>query len=95
MADNFWTNVETYLDAATSAPNTDALITLTLDSFDNEKHGEDAFFPGSGGDRQLIDSLELNPSFAFVWIEAEYHWQARDRDGSEIRYLEGDLRLNP
>ena len=90
---DFWSIVTDYLAAAHEVATAQNLINLTRRYFPEENATEDAFFPGSGGSGQLIDSLQDNSAFTFTWIDAEYHWVARDRDGAEVHYTEGDLRL--
>lgn len=49
-----------------------------------------AFFPGSGGDRQLLDDLK-EAGFKVAWMEAPYYYVARDVDGNLLTYIEGDV----
>lgn len=53
----------------------------------------EVFFPGSGGDDQLIHAIE-DTGWSITEMEASYHWRARSPDGSQtIEYVEGDVYL--
>ena len=86
--DTFWDNVDRALDEIESATNVEAVIT-TLNGRFSPSSG-DAFFPGSGGDRQLLDALRI-AGWTVVWAEAPYFYVARDAAGALLTYIEGDV----
>lgn len=52
---------------------------------------ETAFFAGSGGDNQVIEYLLASNGWKIVWVEADYHFIAKDSEGSYLNYVEGDV----
>lgn len=91
--DTFWTTVDACLDEIESALTVDEVITTLNRHFadDLAQLGcGDAFFPGSGGDRQLRDALRT-AGWTVVWSEAPYFYVARDVDGELMTYIEGDV----
>lgn len=89
----FWDDVNHALAEARQANTADELI-AALNRWDTSDRlkggGEDAFFAGSGGDDQLVESL--NRHWKVHYIEGDYHWQALSQvDGSAIEYIEGDV----
>ncbi|MBM4570247.1 hypothetical protein GS896_27485 [Rhodococcus hoagii] len=86
----FWENSNAALDKCAAASNVSEVIDALNDHFD--KSAGDAFFGGSGGDRQLIDVLAGSPQGWTVFdVKADYHFKARDRNGGELEYVEGDV----
>jgi hypothetical protein len=49
-----------------------------------------AFFPG-GSDRSLLGTLMETPGRSTVWVNADYHFAARDSQGDALTYVEGDV----
>lgn len=88
MLDAFWANVNDCVDAVEKADSVDEVITILNRHFDPSS-GE-AFFGGSGGDRQLYEALRT-AGWTIVWAEADYWFVARDRHGDLLTYTEGDV----
>lgn len=85
--DSFWEHVDHQLERLKSARTADQVMEI----LDKGQQPGAAFFSGSGGDEQVIDSL-LFAGWRTVWIEADYYWCARSPDGkSFITYIEGDV----
>jgi len=78
----------------TTATTAAARLCNTLGNGDPEftPHGRDAFHIGDGD--ALWDVLQ-NRNWTFYNVEAPYLWEAQAPDGSSIRYVEGDIFLNP
>lgn len=93
MSDPFWTNVNDSLDTIeTDRPDTAAGVVNILNDYSAPSAG-DAFFPGSGGDRQLIDALRP-AGWSVVWAEASYYYVARhDVSDETLTYIEGDVYI--
>lgn len=85
--DPFWAEVDRKLDLIeASKPDTAAAVLAALGS--TERTG---FFEGSGGDRQLLDSLLL-AGWKVSEYEAIYFWTAKHpRTASTLEYIEGDV----
>ena len=95
LVDTFWTRVGTCLDELETATTADAVIDGLNRHFAAERteSGDGAaaaFFPGSGGDRQLIESLRT-AGWAAVWSEASYFYAVRNGAGEILTYVEGDV----
>lgn len=88
MADAFWKNVDNSLDRIATATTVDEVIDTLNDHF--EKSSGDAFFGGSGGDRQLYETL-MAAGWTIVWSEAVYYFAAKDTAGNVLTYVEGDV----
>jgi len=86
--DTFWSEVSTCLDELETATTTDAVINGLNKHF--SPSSGDAFFGGSGGDRQLLDSLRT-AGWTTIWAEAPYYYVARNSAGELITYVEGDV----
>lgn len=90
--DLFWKQIDDQLDAAAEATTVDQLMKV----FDKEllapedRGSGEAFFAGSGGDRQLLYVLDRR-HWTIVIAKATYWWVARDSNGNEVTYCEGDL----
>lgn len=90
MKMGFWENCDAALDKCEQAKTVQEVVDVLNQHFD--KSAGDAFFGGSGGDRQLLDAIGKNPNgWRVFWAEAEYHWKARDTEGSILTYVEGDV----
>ena len=87
--DAFWVNSDAALDKCATAKTVDEIIHALNQHF--EKSSGDAFFGGSGGDRQLLDVMDDAPGWAVFDIEADYHFKARDSSGAAFEYCEGDV----
>ncbi|NKS74668.1 hypothetical protein GS531_23285 [Rhodococcus hoagii] len=86
----FWENSDAALDKCAAASTVSEVIDALNQHFD--KSSGDAFFGGSGGDRQLIDVLSGSPnSWTIFDVKATYHFKARDRSGNALEYVEGDV----
>lgn len=94
--DTFWAEVNTCLDELETARTADAVIDgLNAHFFPNPGDPDspgcgDAFFPGSGGDRTLLESLSA-AGWTVVWAEAPYFYVARNAGGELLTYIEGDV----
>jgi hypothetical protein len=86
--DAFWDDVDRALDEVESASTVAAVIDILNSRF--SPSSGDAFFPGSGGDRQLFDALRI-AGWKLVWAEADYFYVARDLHGNLLTYIEGDV----
>ncbi|WP_128645006.1 hypothetical protein [Rhodococcus sp. BS-15] len=86
MADAFWKNVDASLDRIGTATTVDEVIDSLNEHF--EKSSGDAFFGGSGGDRQLYEALI---DAGWTWSDAVYHFAAKDKAGKVLTYVEGDV----
>jgi hypothetical protein len=92
ILDDFWANVDTALERCAHADTVDEVMTILNEHF--EPSSGDAFFAGSGGDRQLLDVLYWDrPSgpWRLVRYDASYYWCLADRGGAMITYIEGDV----
>jgi hypothetical protein len=69
-------------------PNTLGGLKLILDAFQPVSSGV-AFFPG-GADDTLGDAI-YDAGWSVEWLEGDYLWNARNRSGAEIHYVEGDV----
>jgi hypothetical protein len=85
--DDYWTNYEACLDQVARGVTADGLIRTCNEHFD--KSVADAFFPG-GGDRDMLGTL-MESGWSTVWVRADYYFAARDREGTVITYVEGDI----
>lgn len=86
--DTFWTEVGTCLDELETASTADAVID-GLNAHFSPSCG-DAFIGGSGGDRQLLDSLRV-AGWKIIWSEAPYYYLVRNASGELLTYIEGDV----
>ena len=93
MIQAFWESIGNALDEIEKASSVDQVIDV-LDRYFAEdwSHASagDAYFPGSGGDRQLNEALR-NAGWTIVWAEAPYYYVARARSGQLLTYIEGDV----
>lgn len=92
MRDKFWAAIDVALDEIENTSSVDEVIDILNRHFAEEwAHATDgeAFFPGSGGERQLDDAL--NRGWSIVWSEAPYYYVARDPAGGLLTYIEGDV----
>ena len=97
MSDAFWENIERQLDMIEEVkPNTASHVVDILKEFqeiDNFFVDGDGFFEGSGGDRQLIESLWI-AGWKTTWMEADYYWIAQHpATGEQLKYIEGDVYI--
>ncbi|MGP5099081.1 hypothetical protein ACTXJ1_13770 [Brachybacterium alimentarium] len=85
--DSFWEAIDHQLDMIEAAkPTTSAEVLLLLDG--SAKAG---FFGGSGGDRQLLDSLSI-AGWEVTDFHAIYYWTAQHpSSGDSLEYIEGDV----
>lgn len=94
--DPFWTFVDDGLATIRKRPVVDydgLREVFGKDSQPEVLTDAEVFFPGSGGDDQLIDAIE-DAGWPITKMEASYHWTARSPDGSQtIEYVEGDVYL--
>lgn len=89
----FWTEVNACLDELQRAATVDDVIDSLHRRFGKdwaEDCAGDAFFPGSGGDRQLRESL-TSAGWTISWSKAPYYYVARDTQGGLMTYCEGDV----
>lgn len=86
--DKFWRDVDACCDKITASRTVDEVIGI-LNQFFTPSSG-DAFFAGSGGDRQVIDALRA-AGWAIVWAGAVYYFVAKDHAGDLLTYIEGDV----
>lgn len=93
VLDDFWANSDAALDACGRADTVGEVIDA-LNAYFTPSSGE-AFFGGSGGDRQLIHELDSSRGWELFDIEADYYFKARDRNGDVLEYCEGDVSRLP
>lgn len=94
MSDPFWTNVDNQLDRIEEVkPNSASYLIFLMNQYRTDYGMSDgeAFFEGSGGDRQLLDSL-LEAGWKVKRMEAGYYYSAvHPETGDVITYIEGDV----
>ncbi|MFI8977091.1 hypothetical protein ACIGO9_29710 [Nocardia asteroides] len=89
VMDLFWENVEEMLARAQLATDAEQVIAM-LNEYGAPSAG-DAFFPGSGGDRQLSEAL-AEGGWSINWLDGTYRWVATDPNrSSALEYIEGDV----
>lgn len=86
--DSFWKIIDSQLKELASAKSADDVIRILRR--DDDTGCGDAFFDGSGGNRQVSDSLE-EAGWEYVWSEWGHHYAIKAPDGSVITYCEGDI----
>ena len=91
MSDPFWANVDESLDTIENEqPDNAQSVVALLNEYCDTSAG-DAFFPGSGGNRSLLESLE-KAGWDMVWSEASYFYVVRhESTGDYLTYIEGDI----
>lgn len=85
----FWENCDEALNKCAAATTVNGVIDALNEYFDPSSG--DAFFGGSGGDRQLIEALYEAPGWTVYDVKANYHFKARDSHGAALEYIEGDV----
>jgi len=93
VSQEFWESVGRSLDEIAKVSTVEEVIEVLNRYFAQDwSHATSgtAFFPGSGGDRQLTEGLRA-AGFTVVWAEASYYYVARDRQGAYLTYMEGDV----
>ncbi|MGP6175480.1 hypothetical protein [Corynebacterium sp. A21] len=88
--------IDQYLHTVRVTTDVATLISLTRSMFkdsqpDNPQH---AFFPGSGGDEQLIEALS-DAKWTVTHIDGDLHYIATAPNGTQLAYIEGDIEANP
>lgn len=94
MLDLFWEAVDQYIEQVYACMTVADVMDLTNDLFAAEKQfsgSGQAFFPGSGGDKQLY--WALNDTWARRPLEGDIYFVATDKNGDSFTYVEGDLYL--
>lgn len=91
---NFWQNVDAQLDHIEKVkPNTAWHVIQIMNEYrtDYGMSSGEAFFEGSGGDRQLLGSL-IKSGWHLDEMEAVYYYTAKHPSTGEIiTYVEGDV----
>jgi hypothetical protein len=87
MLDDYWDNYDRCLDRITVGTSAAELIGICNQHFDPSV--AQAFFPG-GSDRSLLGTL-MEARWETVWVQADYHFAAKDANGDGITYVEGDI----
>ena len=84
----FWEHIDRQLDRIElQRPNTVEAVAALLDPPSSGL----AFFAGSGGSRQLCESLAV-AGWRVDYIESDYHWTARHPVTLQsLEYVEGDI----
>lgn len=88
VIDAFWKNVDECMDAVEQASTVDEVITILKRHF--QPSAGEAFFGGSGGDRQMYEAL-MTAGWTILWSEADYWFVAQDKQGNLLTYTEGDV----
>jgi hypothetical protein len=89
--EGYWANVTAALDEVRDGGATvDDVMRILKEHF--APSSTEAFCDGSGGDRGLADVL-LNEreDWTTVWYDRHYYWCAKDANGDELSYVEGDV----
>ncbi len=90
----FWARITKALDRIEQEkPQSFAAVKAILDADgnpDGTDHGADTFFAGSGGDRQLRESLAV-AGWHVVWSQASYYYRMQSPTGHVLAYTEGDV----
>lgn len=89
----FWATADTCLDELENAKTADAVIDTLNKHFppgESMDANASAFFPASGGDRQLMDSLFV-AGWTLAWSQAPYFYVVRNGNGELLTYIEGDV----
>lgn len=87
---DFWERIDESLDRIAVEGKTVEDVIRILNEYDSPSSG-DAFFGGSGGDRQLLDAL-LDAGWRPVWVEAEYYFAVKEpHSDAGLTYIEGDV----
>lgn len=89
--DMFWKNVDAQLDHIEKVkPVTASHVIEIMNEYSSPSSGQ-AFFAGSGGDRQLLDSIR-KAGWEVVRFQAIYYWVAQHPVTREkLTYIEGDV----
>lgn len=95
MADPFWINIDRQLDHILAVePNTATHVIDILQQYPdpyNTPYDGQAFFGGSGGNRQLDETLS-EAGWHYAEIQASYCWMMVHPDTREqLTYIEGDV----
>lgn len=88
MSDPFWDEIKKKLERIESATTADAVIEIL--GKDAELGCGDAFFAGSGGDRDLFDPL-WGAGWRIAWMESRYFYVVEGPTGDFLTYIEGDV----
>jgi hypothetical protein len=85
----YWQNYDRCLDRIRADGETvDDVIRILGEHYDPS--AAEAFFPG-GSDRSLLGTLMETPGWSTIWVNADYHFAARDSQGDALTYVEGDV----
>lgn len=95
-ADPFWATVVQYLDTVRVTTDADTVVSVTRAMFQEDQPANTghAFFPGNGGNEQLIDALS-DAGWTFTYIDGHLHYAATAPNGTRLAYIDGDLELEP
>ena len=89
--DMFWKNVDDQLNhIERDKPNTAQGVFDIMNQYASPSAGK-AFFPGSGGDRELADSLRAAGWKMLQYEAAYYYAMQHPATGEIITYIEGDV----
>lgn len=86
--ESFWVRVDKCLDSIEDEYSADGVIAVLNNYFD--KSSGAAFFGGSGGDRQLWESL-AKAGWKKIWSEEHYYYVVESSAGELLTYMEGDV----
>jgi hypothetical protein len=89
MMDAYWGTYDACLDRISAGVTAQELVVICNEHFD--KSAGDAFFP-NGADRDLLGTL-MESGWRTRWVQADYYFEAEDRDGNAITFVEGDIYL--
>lgn len=88
----FWEAIDAQLDAIESEkPDTVAAVIDIIGHAHGTREPGAGFFAGSGGDRQLRESL-VAAGWKITWSDWYHHYEAtHPATGQRLEYIEGDV----
>lgn len=88
---DFWDTIDRQLDhLERDRPTTAAQVIAILNQYSTPSAGQ-AFFAGSGGDRQLMDAM-FNTGWRIARPSPHYYWvMIHPETDDKITYIEGDV----
>lgn len=88
-SDPFWATVAQYLNTVQVATDAESVVATARTMFkdDQPANSRHAFFPGSGGNEQLVEALS-DAGWQVTFLEGGYHYTATAPNGTELTYIE-------
>ena len=90
---DFWDTIDQQLDhIERDKPTTATELVAILNKYSSPS-AADAFFAGSGGDRQLIEAM-FNAGWRIITAESHVYWvMHHPLTGDPVTYIEGDVYI--